>query len=348
MIPLPPQLRSEIPPPLVLDGQAPNHGEKRPNSAHGFEPRPRSWSKTVWDCIFHVFFMAIMAYSNYFYLLPRFLKGESKILYFIKIIPLFVFFIVLLISTKAYIYDDFFNLDTSLFYSKAFIFELSMSSLFIVLVISLFKFVENYVEVEKQKKDIENERLRNELALLKAQINPHFLFNSFNNLYALAVQNSQKTPQVIEQLSQIMRYSLYESSQAEVVLAKEIQLIENIIDLERLHLGEVGNIVFEKKIEEGKSYKIAPMILITFLENAFKHGSKGSATDTIILLKTIDNTLIYNIKNAVDAVPMLTEKSGIGLKNAQRQLELFYPNRHSLHISESETHYEVKLTLKLI
>lgn len=326
---------------------------EKPAHAEGLElPKPlhaHSFIINIIDVIIHVLMMMILAYGNYSFLLPAYLnKKSSRIDYFIKTFLFFVVCIFTLVSIKSLLRNEFLDFEKSLFFKPSFIIELSLSALFIVFFVSLLKFLENYVEVEKQKKDIENERLRNELALLKAQVNPHFLFNVFNNLYALSLENSKKTPQIIEKLAQIMRYTLYESNSENVALEKEVTLIENIIDLEQLHLGDAtGRIIFKKDIDKENTYKIAPMILITFLENAFKHGSKGKATDINISLKIKDNTLIYNIINAKDDSFIKVEKSGIGLKNAQRQLEFFYPNQYILNVNESDANYEVTLTLKI-
>ena len=331
----------------------PSEIKEKPPHREGFELRepPSSHNAiiNIADVIIHVLTMIILAYSNYFLLLPAYLnKKISKIGYFTKVSLLFAACIFSLILLKSLLRNEFLDFENSLFFKTSFIIELSLSALFILLFISLLKFLENYVEVEKQKKDIENERLRNELALLKAQINPHFLFNAFNNLYALAIQNAPQTPQIIEKLAQIMRYTLYESNRLEVSLQKEITLIENIIALERLHLGESGRITFEKEVGDINPIKIAPMILITFLENAFKHGSKGAKTSVEISLLVQNNVLIYDIKNGKETLATIVEKSGIGLKNAQRQLELYYQNRYTLDIIETDKIYHTQLKINLL
>lgn len=302
------------------------------------------------DVILHVLLMIGMAYANYLFLLPRFLANkDNRLSYFLKVALLFLVSVVALILIKSLARGEFLAIEHSMFYRKSFIIELSLSAMFILLFVSLLKFVENYVEVEAQKKEIENQQLRTELMLLKSQINPHFLFNAFNNLYALAIQNSKETPAIIEKLSQIMRYTLYESSKSEVALEKEIALIENMIALERLHLGNEGTIVFEKDISSKvEAIKIAPMILVTFLENAFKHGAKGAKTDIKIHLTFQNNELIYWVKNSKDQQPSLTEKSGIGLKNVMRQLELYYHQKHTLDIQEDELNYAIELKIKML
>lgn len=302
------------------------------------------------DVIVHVLLMMAMVYTNYLYLLPRFLANrDDKLTYFLKVAFLFLCSVAALILIKSLIRGEFLDIEHSMFYRKSFMIELALSAMFLLLFVSLLKFVENYVEVEANKKEIENQQLRTELMLLKSQINPHFLFNAFNNLYALAIQNSTKTPETIEKLAQIMRYSLYESSKSEVALQKEIELIENILALERLHLGNEGTIIFEKNISpQAKNVKIAPMLLVTFLENAFKHGTKGAKTYVEIHLTFQNNELIYWVKNSKDEFPNFIEKSGIGLKNVTRQLELYYHQKHTLHIQENEQNYVIELKIKML
>lgn len=302
------------------------------------------------DVILHVLLMMGMAYANYLFLLPRFLANkDNRLSYFLKVALLFLVSVVALILIKSLARGEFLAIEHSMFYRKSFIIELSLSAMFILLFVSLLKFVENYVEVEAQKKEIENQQLRTELMLLKSQINPHFLFNAFNNLYALAIQNSKETPAIIEKLSQIMRYTLYESSKSEVALEKEIALIENMIALERLHLGNEGTIIFEKNNSlQAEKVKIAPMILVTFLENAFKHGSKGAKTHVEIHLELQNNVLIYEVKNRKDEHANLLEKSGIGLKNVKRQLELYYHQKHTLYIQEDEQNYGIELKINIL
>jgi sensor histidine kinase YesM len=345
MMLLPPSNVGKKPISMQIDTVSEKH--QKPKIDIDFKPFERTFTSIMLDAVVHVLMMLLLAYFNYFYLLERFLKEKiSKKRYFLAISLAFVLCVAVLILLKSLINHQFLEFEHALFFKKSFIFELSLSTLFILIFVSLLKFLENYVAVETQKKEIENERLRGELAQLKAQINPHFLFNAFNNLYALSLLNSEKTPQTIEKLAEIMRYSLYESGKKEVELQKEINLIENILEMEKLHLGENGTIVFNKNLDKIENVVIAPMILITFLENAFKHGTKGAKTQVEVSLFYENETIFYQVKNKIEENPVSPEESGIGLKNVERQLALYYPNQHELKVEKGEEFYAILLKIK--
>ena len=213
----------------------------------------------------------------------------------------------------------------------------------------MLKFVEDWFELEDKKKQIENEKLMAELRFLKAQINPHFLFNTLNNLYALAFTNSPNTTEVIAKLSQMMRYMLYDSNYPKVPLAKEIEYIENYISLEKLRLNQQIPINFEVKGDTQQA-TIVPLILITFLENAFKHGVNGNnpASWVKVVLLIEGNTCIYTVANStLSGLNNSYEKSGIGLQNLRRRLELSYPNGHDLTVENIDASHRVQLKLNL-
>ncbi|WP_420601601.1 sensor histidine kinase [Flagellimonas sp.] len=196
-----------------------------------------------------------------------------------------------------------------------------------------------------------------ELQLLKGQLNPHFLFNTLNNLYGLSVVKSDKLPNLMLKLSDLLRYSLYDTKESVVSLEKEIQYIENYVALERIRLSDTTDIDFRVSGEVG-SKSIAPMLLIIFLENAFKHlGSpKNERSSVEVDLKVADNTLYFLCSNTIDPVkPIEREQKngiknhtgGIGLRNAKKRLSLIYPERHKLAITEKNNCHKVQLTLNL-
>ena len=190
-----------------------------------------------------------------------------------------------------------------------------------------------------------------ELKLLKAQLNPHFLFNTLNNLYGLSVIKSDKLPSLMLKLSDLLRYSLYETKESFVPLEKEVQYLENYIALEKIRLEEKSEITFTKNGTIA-IHKIAPMLLIVFVENAFKHLSitKGKNSSVHIALNISDNKLVFKCVNTIDntgLTPHNLEKknSGIGLQNAEKRLKLMYPDKHQLTISKTQENYSVELIL---
>ena len=190
-----------------------------------------------------------------------------------------------------------------------------------------------------------------ELKLLKGQLNPHFLFNTLNNLYGLSVVKSDKLPNLMLKLSDLLRYSLYETKETLVSLEKEIKYLENYIALEKIRLEDKTNIQFNK-MGNFSDKKIAPMLLIVFVENAFKHLeiTKNKLSIVNVNLKIENDKLIFNCVNTFDeteiSIPNIEAgKSGIGLQNAKKRLDLIYPNKHILQIEKENSNYKVELIL---
>ena len=192
-----------------------------------------------------------------------------------------------------------------------------------------------------------------ELKLLKAQLNPHFLFNTLNNLYGLSVVKSDRLPELMLKLSDLLRYSLYDTREVYTPLEKEIQYLENYISLEKIRLEDQTDITF-KKSGNLSNKRIAPMLLIVFVENAFKHlGVSPDTQSQVDVSMTIDSDfLTFHCMNTIDhdftEKSLEKGKSGIGLRNARKRLSMLYPNKHTLQVEQTKEHYKVDLTLHLI
>ncbi len=220
-----------------------------------------------------------------------------------------------------------------------------VSCLFIFLS-AVLKFVTDWFLNEKIKSNLENEKLLSELAFLKSQINPHFLFNSLNNIYSLAYQKSDKTPQAILKLSEIMRYMLYESNEDKVDLADEIRYLENYIELQKLRFKDNSYIKFEI-IGEAKDQKITPLVLISFVENAFKHGIATDKAVPISILLNIESGKIFFKTINKKSNQNKDETGGIGLQNVRRRLDLLYKDKYELLIEDKNDIYNCELYLNL-
>ena len=202
------------------------------------------------------------------------------------------------------------------------------------------------VKNREHRKSLENEKLNAELAFLRSQINPHFLFNSLNSIYSLAYQKSDKAPEAILKLSEIMRYMLDESNEETVWLHEEINYLHNYIDLQKMRFQEKTYVDFQVDIDKTE-HRIMPLLLISFLENAFKHGASTDASQPIrIRIKVNNGRLHFKVENAKNQLNK-DQAKGIGLNNLQRRLQLGYPDRHTLHIVESENYYSSELFLYL-
>jgi len=292
-------------------------------------------------------FNIVVSYFNYFYLLPRFLKQKKIWRYLLEFSVPFAILITLRVHLQRYLVDGY-TYKEGFFYSSVYVVQLVVVTLFIVLFIAMLRFAKEWFEFEATRKEVENERLLAELNFLKAQINPHFLFNTLNNLYYLAYSQSANTTEVIAKLSQMMRYMLYDTNQPKVLLSKEVEYMQNYISLERLRLNDQIPIQFEVKGNVNE-VRVAPLILITFLENAFKHGVSNNRGDSWVKvnLALTGREFVYTVENSKHGVVPEVGKSGIGLQNVQRRLELSYPGHYRLEVEDLPDRYIVHLTLTL-
>lgn len=306
------------------------------------------WNKGLTLLFIQFVLTLIIAYFNYFFLLPRFLKHKSWGRYILEFVVPLIIVILARINLHRYIIDGYTYQDRYA-YSTMFVVQSVIITLFIAIFIGFLRFVRDWFEFEATKKEVENEKLTAELNFLKAQINPHFLFNTLNNLYYLAYSKSPNTTEVISKLSQVMRYMIHDSNHPRVLLTKEIEYMENYIDLERLRLNDQTTINF--KIQGNTAgVEVAPLILITFLENAFKHGvTNTSAASWInILIEVTGKELSFVVENSKGSRGVSgAESSGIGLVNVQRRLELLYPGRHEMKVEDHADRYYIELKLNL-
>jgi two-component system sensor histidine kinase AlgZ len=310
-----------------------------------------SYARLLADAFAHVSVIAAASYMNYFYFLPRFLKHKNVWRYLLEFIIPFIFLHVFLIYVKRQIYIDSGDIRRiEVVYSTRFFIKSFISAIFIVIFVGMLKFIEDWFELEARKQEVENEKLVAELRFLKAQINPHFLFNTLNNLYSLAFTNSPNTTEVIANLSKMMRYMLYDSNYAKVPLDKEIEYIENYISLEKLRLNHQILIEFEVKGNTSQ-VMIVPLILITFLENAFKHGVNGNDPNSWVrvLLQIDGKSCTYTVENSTLASMSrnIRESSGIGLQNLKRRLELSYPGGYELKVENKNSRHSIQLKIDL-
>lgn len=216
-----------------------------------------------------------------------------------------------------------------------------------VLAAAIIIFKRWYVD-EQMNKKLREEKLAAELTFLKSQVHPHFLFNTLNNLYALTLIKSDKTPDIVLKLSGLLDYMIYKSNDEFVPLKKELEILKSYIELEKMRYNE--RLELKYKIEgEVDNHRIAPLILLPFIENSFKHGASNDRMkpNIKINLKIEPDYLQLNVLNSVPGEIKRDESvsEGIGLKNVSRRLELIYPNQHKLLIKRGENQFEVDLKI---
>ncbi|MGB0524003.1 MAG: sensor histidine kinase [Flammeovirgaceae bacterium] len=213
------------------------------------------------------------------------------------------------------------------------------------------KMIKDQATEKHQLEALQKEKVSAELNFLKAQIHPHFLFNTLNNLYALTLEKSDEAPDVVAKLSEMLDYMLYQCREDSVLLNREVELLEHYIDLEKLRYGNRLELTFEHTIDNPQAV-IAPLILISVVENAFKHGVSDSVQPAIIRMRLVveNNVLkfrVFNTKATFSQPDQMGYKEGIGVKNVTRQLELIYPNQYEWVVNEDENTYEVELSIQL-
>lgn len=212
----------------------------------------------------------------------------------------------------------------------------------------LIRFMIDAFEAQKLKNELITQRQAGELALLKSQVNPHFLFNTLNNIYSLVYHKSEEAPEAVMKLSSIMRYVLYDATADKVPLDKEIEYLKSYIELQKLRTKQTGFVSFTI---EGNTAEIsiAPMLLIPFVENAFKHGSKNHQPGITIHLQADMSRLRFEVSNYLKLNQPLTttQISGLGLSNIRRRLELIYPGKYNLAIKEENDQFDVNLLIEL-
>lgn len=314
-----------------------------------------SW-KTVLFEIIPFSGVAIAVYLNLNVLLPRFLSAKRYAIYSLALLGVTLFnatLVYLVFTIFASVFKDIGHgphPNRWMFFPA----YMTMQMIFVSLT-SFFHFVrENnrLTEIALSVTEIESNRLQAELNSLKAQINPHFLFNTLNNIYSYSLFKSEKTPEMILKLSGLMNYIIYECQADQVSLKKEINFIHNYMELEKMRVED--SLKINLNIQDSPTdFSIAPLLFVPFLENAFKHGANVQGQNPFIHLKLEVNDsghLHFECKNPRDDHDLddLPEKNGgIGLDNVRKRLQLLYPGRHVLTIDEEATQYSVKLEIQL-
>ncbi len=227
--------------------------------------------------------------------------------------------------------------------------ELLLVVLCVSLMIPILYLVNDRYKQRQEIAQLNEETLRSELNLLKSQINPHFFFNTLNNLYGLAVEKSDKTKDVIYNLSEMMRFTIYEGRKDSIAVTDEVAYLENFIELQKLRYHDESDIRFEKEIESDKQ-RIPPLLFINLLENAFKHGMDTGPDNPFIRFRLVtrSDAIHFEIENNFDAQEIEHKKEGIGIENLRRRLELLFPMKHHFLVDKSESLYKTSVRIELV
>lgn len=306
---------------------------------------PSSGKKYLLLCLALSTVLIIIFYFNYFFLIPKFLLTKKYWYYFSFLLLAIV--IVFLLSGIIFFYSGF----NPEILPKT---KPAIEKIFPVIVINalllwLLSIVSSILwTVYNRLKQTESEKLSAQIASLKSQINPHFLFNTLNNIYATTIDTSPKAADMIDRLSEMMRYTMKDTQQGFVPLEDELNYVGNYIELQTLRLDR--RVKLECcGLETTPDYKIAPMLLIPFIENAFKHGVNSEQKSHIKIELTMQKTefRLSVVNNKVNVQKDIPERSGLGIENTKYRLNLIYPSKHLLVINETEKEFAVTLHIDL-
>ena len=297
---------------------------------------------TISGLFIHIF----MVNFNLYFLVPNLYKTKKYIPYFLGLILLLIGCTLLKYSIANYFENE--NLVTSFRTAESSTMSI-VSTLFIFVITLPFLLFDHLVEKERLEGELERQNLESEIRFLRAQINPHFLFNVLNNIYSMIFTGSSHAGTAVLQLSELMRYMLYETSGNQVLLSQEVEYIRQFIGLHIMKQEDNPTVSLEIGTIPPQA-KIPPLLLIPFLENAFKYSNWDSEDKSGWIKGAImveDNVLIMNLTNTISPIQKVKGDGGIGLSNTSQRLALLFPEKHILDIHNDQAIFSVNLRIEL-
>ncbi len=309
-----------------------------------------SLTETMINEFINLTFYAVLVYVNTLYLIPYFLKQKKIFTYLVLLLAVALFITPIKIFVFHFRLSGNDLLQSGLIENQHYFY---LANLFVAFGSTLVNIIFDWMQHQRERTILENQNIQSELRFLKSQINPHFLFNTLNSIYALTLKKSDDAPEIVVKLSEMLRYMLYECNEKLVPLSKEVNYIRNYLALEQLRHGGKISINFDVEGDvEGQS--IAPLLFVPFLENSFKHGASKTIKDGYVNvhLQMLEKHKIQFVvkNNKTDTFPTADhslKSGGIGLANLDRRLNILYPKKHNLTIKDSPNEYEVILDLSL-
>ena len=304
-------------------------------------PEDGLYQAGTWS-VFIVVFNAIIIYGNIKFLFPRFYETGRKTTYVI----LAIIFVVSVGLTRGFLmtflYNKYFAVKPEVI-TKGTIFNFMIAGFLTYLLSFIFRIAIAYFTLKQQSEKILAQKSQAELNLLKSQVQPHFLFNTLNNIYYEAYREAPRTAKLIERLSDIMRYFVDESPKEEVSLSTEVQFLENYIALEKIRIRHEIELNFIKDCNA--DLRIPPMLLMTFVENIFKHGIDKSSSHNKIDISLVqkDGYLLFETRNQVQEKPGASEHRGFGIENLRKRLTLLYGSNFELSINNPGNYFNAFL-----
>lgn len=304
-----------------------------------------SWSN-LWKGATYFFILYTHAQLNRIFLLPVLLEKGKPLMYALLSIAMVLVFSGILYEVatlwlykNCYLYKD--------IKQQSYIYHLATMVATSICIMGPLLLLKYYREQRKEEKETILTR-EMQLNALRSQLNPHFLFNTFNTLYGVSLQYPDRVSDLLMQASQLMRYQLESGTKKCVSLKDEISFIESYINLEKERVGHRCEVEFAQLVENPAQYKIPVMLLVSFIENAFKHGTCSVEQCFVSVSLRMDNEwFIMDVHNSVPRKKPDVISTGIGLKNTKERLSIIYPERHKLEINETATDFQVHLALKI-
>jgi two-component system, LytTR family, sensor kinase len=302
--------------------------------------------KTAVNFFITLIFLAISVYINILWLIPSFLKKRRFFFFIILEIGNIVLFILLNYGISLVIEEANPN------FLNEVIAEFILVTLFLIIT-TLLTFTRDSMALQDAQiriKEAERQKIEAELRALKSQVNPHFFFNTLNSLYSLSLDKSDKAPEMILKLSDLMRYLIYETRDDLVPINKQLEFLRSYVYLEKLRSPESLELKFDIRGDHLET-PADPLLFIAFVENAFKHGMKAANKHAFIRIffdLTVAGKILFSVENNYE--PKLREtgdKEGIGLANTKKRLDLLYPGRHQLAIEDDNDIFRVKLQISI-
>ncbi len=287
-----------------------------------------------------------IVYFNLYFLFPQFLKKGKYLHYIVGLIFIGTSFFFVSYFTQQ-IYVQYFG-KIAAFAVKFSLAEFAANFAFPMAFIggtTGYKIFKTWVSDQQRFAELQKENLNTELAQLKNQVNPHFLFNTLNNLHVLTMTNPEKASEIILGLSDVLRYQIYDSQQDKVLLSKDIEIIRQYLDLEKIRRDNLQ--IFLTVDGNASNVSVPPLLFVNFIDNAIKHSNTRRESSISILFQIKSDKLYFEISNSKSPQPLIEENNGLGLANVKKRLDLLYGTEHTLEISDVADKFTVKLTFPI-
>ena len=292
----------------------------------------------------------IITYFTIYYLIPRFILKKKYLQFFLLFIPSLLLFYLIRTGLNYILVSE--NIwpeaqGNQEPFTVIHVVELVIGAIYVIALVSAIKLTYDWANEKKRNEDLQRVQLQTELNFLKSQIQPHFFFNTLNNLYALVIKQSPNAANVVMKLSEIMQYVLYEVKEPKISLLKSINYLYSYLELEKLRYGDrvKSEISIDGDIDE---VEVPPLLFLPFIENCFKHGARNQEDINVLISFVVqDNFLYFTVTNNYVKPNEAKPKHGIGIENVKRRLQLLYGSEYSLKIRAKVNEYSVNLKLPL-